>query len=203
MKSIYAALFATALVAPAAFADSANEMVINSVTGSGSACKTDASGRPIDFSVINTTQGGKKVFRVGFDNFSIATDDFRGESASKDCTLLVNVSYPAGKTIHTFNSFVEGSGDVSRGDRATVRTSVSLPGGRPSSKRYSITATGDSRWKSPMLRSRSTMNAPCGGKNVTVRLSIDLSLRGKDSLVSIGGSSSQFADIDYQLKDCE
>lgn len=200
IKSIFSAALASALFVPASFANSADEMKIENITASGSACRTDSNGKPIDYSVIKTTQGGKPVFRVGFDRFEIESGD---QFARQDCTIYVDVSYPAGKTIHTFNTFVEGSGDVARGARAQVRTSVTLPGKRPSSKRYTIKATGDDRWKSSTVSRRSTVNAPCGAKNYRIKIAIDLSLRGDDSFVSVGGSSSQFAGIDYKLKDCE
>lgn len=200
-QSLVAALFATAFTAPVALADSADEMTIENITASGSACHTDSSGKPIDFSVIKTTQGGKPVFRIGFDKFDIESGE---QLASKNCTIYVDVAYPAGKTIHTFNTFVEGAGDVESGARATVRTSVTLPGKRPSSKRYSIRARGDDRWKSNTVSRRSSVKTRCGDRNQRIAIKIDLSLSGgKDSFVSVGGSSSQFANIDYKLKDCE
>lgn len=202
MRTIFAAILATALVAPAAFAGSADQMTINSITASGSACRTDSRGKPIDFSVIKTSQGKKQLFRVGFDRFEIEAGSER-QSQSLDCTIFLNVSYPAGKTIHTLNTFVEGSGDVSSGDKARVTTSVRVGNGRTSQKSYNITAQEDDRWKSPVLNKRTRVKAPCGGRNLTVKLAIKLSLNGDDSLVSVGGASGQFGKIDYELKDCE
>lgn len=200
MRSIFAAILATALVSPALLANGADEMKINSITASGSACRTDSNGKPVDYSVIKTSQGKKQLFRVGFDNFAIESGD---QFASQDCTIYVNVTYPAGKTIHTLNTYVEGSGDVSRGAKAVVRTTARVGSGRTSKNSYTIRAQGDDRWKSSVINKRSRIKAPCGGRYVRIALGIKLSLSGDDSFVSVGGSSSQFANIDYELKDCE
>lgn len=190
------ALFAAMALSTTGFAaDSDKELVIKSVTGSGNACQTDSSGRPIDWSaMVNNTQ---KAIVMDFDNFVADID-----SPSKICKIRITVDVPEGQTMYNFGTQIMGTTDMDDGKTGAFESAIKLPGSSSSRKTYRIPAGSQDDFESPVERYRGRMTSPCGGKNYKIGFNVRVRVKG-DSVAKVSAVNGKFTNIRYKLRKCK
>lgn len=174
-----------------------NDVRIKRITGSGSACRSSSSGRPINWAY--TISGDGKTFSVDYSDFQV---DER--SSRNSCRLTLYVEFPAGRTSYAYSTQAFGEADVKSGDSATVTTTFQFGGERAKRTRTKIRGGSDGDVRTRAASARGSQNTRCGGKTVRVSVDVSADLRAsKKSFLEITSTDGRLSNVRVKSKDCE
>lgn len=177
--------------------DQSDDVRITGITGSGSACRSDSSGRPVNWAY--TISGDGKTFSVDYSDFQV---DER--SPRNSCRLTLTVKFPAGKTSYAYSTQAYGEADVKSGDSATVTTTFQFAGERKKRTRTEIRGGSDGDVRTRAASAKGSQKARCGGE--TVRVSVDVSAdlkASKKSFLELTSTDGRLSNVRVKSKDCE
>lgn len=190
-------LTAMALSSVAVANVSEDDVKITDLVAFGSACKTDDQGKPQDYAFTLSDDG--RTYSLDFSNFIL--DESK---RSADCTIILDVDYPAGKTSYTFASQVRGEAEVKSGDSAVIETKVRLASGiwKTSSKTFAEGTDGDVETK--VASNKDSKVLPCGTNSGLIVVKVSAKLTGENkSFLEVNSTDGRKSNIMIKTGDCE
>lgn len=198
-RSILSGAFAlTAVVFSAtAIAGSAEDVKITEIVAFGNNCKTSDDGKPADYAYTIAQDG--KSFSVDFSNFIL---DEKGRSG--DCTMILSVDFPAGKTGYAYASQIRGEAEIKSGDAATIETRVRLGSGKWKTNTTSLAEGTDGDVETKVSSNKDSATAPCGGKNAVFVVALSAKLTGTGaSFLELTSADGKLGNVMIKTEDCE
>lgn len=196
MKLFSIALISTMFMSASAFAD-APELTIEKVRGSGTGCKSDENGKPIDWNV--SVDNVSKQLQIDFSTFVVEP-----EQKKTRCKLRIYVSVPQGYTFFTYSSTVYGSADLAPREYGELFTSLEFQGKvYPMENAYLIPAGYQGTWKTDPEIYKGKMSAPCSGETQKIGYNMLLKLLGNDSEIQVSAKQGSFTNIKFDIKKCD
>lgn len=198
LRSVFAGVFAlSAVCSSAAFAGTAEDVKITEIFAFGSNCKTGEDGKPQDYAYTIAQDG--KSFSVDFSNFIL---DEKGRSG--DCTMILSVDFPAGKTGYAYASQLRGEASIEAGDSATIETKVRLGSGAWKTSTSSLAEGTDGDVETKATSNKDTASAPCGGKDAVFVVSVSAKLNGSNaSFLELTSTDGKLGNVMIKTEDCK
>lgn len=199
LRSILSGAIALTAIAfsAAAIAGSAEDVKITDIVAFGNNCKTADDGKPEDYAYTIAQDG--KSFSVDFSNFIL---DEKGRSG--DCSMIVSVDFPAGKTGYAYASQVRGEAKIESGDTATIETRVRLGSGKWKTNTTSLAEGTDGDVETKATSNNDSATAPCGGKNAVFVVALSAKLTGTNkSFLELTSADGKLGNVIIKTEDCD